>query len=55
MSVPYAKVALVHYGVMSKRVTTRGIDVNSLSARLLQGLLLLQSWTKYMRETLVFI
>ena len=41
MSIPYTKVTLIHYQTLSKKDTTWKIDVNILSARSLQGLLLL--------------
>ena len=41
MSIPYTKVTTIHYQTLSKNDTTRKIDVNNLSVRSLQGLLLL--------------
>ena len=40
-SIPYTKVALIHYQALFKKGTTWKIDVNNLSVRSLQGLLLL--------------
>ena len=40
-SIPYTKVTSVHYQTLSKNDTTWKIDVNNLSVRSLQGLLLL--------------
>ena len=40
-SIPYTKVTSIHYQTLSKKDTTWKIDVNNLSARSLQGLLLL--------------
>ena len=40
-SVPYTKVTSIRYQTLSKKHTTWKIDVNNLSVRLLQGLLLL--------------
>ena len=40
-SIPYTKVTSIHYQTLSKKCTTCNIDVNSLSVRSLQGLLLL--------------
>ena len=40
-SIPYTKVTSIHYQTLSKKDTTWKIDVNNLSVRLLQGLLLL--------------
>ena len=40
-SIPYTKVISIHYQTLSKKDTTRKIDVNNLSAWSLQGLLLL--------------
>ena len=40
-SISYTKVTLIHYQTLSKKDTTWKIDVNNLSVRLLQGLLLL--------------
>ena len=40
-SIPYTKVISVHYQTLSKKDTTWKIDVNNLSVRSLQGLLLL--------------
>ena len=39
-SIPYTKVTSVHYQILSKKDTTWKIDVNNLSVRSLQGLLL---------------
>ena len=41
MSIPYTKVELIHYHTLSKKDTIWKIDVNNLSVRSLQGLLLL--------------
>ena len=41
MSIPYTKVELIHYHTLSKKDTIWKIDVNDLSVRSLQGLLLL--------------
>ena len=41
MSIPYTKVTSIHYKTLSKKDTTWKIDVNNLSVRSLQGLLLL--------------
>ena len=41
MSIPYTKVELIHYHILSKKDTIWKIDVNNLSVRSLQGLLLL--------------
>ena len=41
MSIPYTKVELIHYHILSKKYTIWKIDVNNLSVRSLQGLLLL--------------
>ena len=40
-SMPYTKVTSIHYQTLSKKDTTWKIDINNLSVRLLQGLLLL--------------
>ena len=40
-SIPYTKVASIHYQALSKKSTTWKTDVNNLSTRSLQGLLLL--------------
>ena len=40
-SIPYTKVTSIHYQTLSKKDTTRKIDVNNLSIRSLQSLLLL--------------
>ena len=40
-SIPYTKVISIYYQTLSKKDTTRKIDVNNLSVRSLQGLLLL--------------
>ena len=40
-SIPYTKVTSIHYQTLSKKDTTWKIDVNNLSIRSLQGLLLL--------------
>ena len=40
-SIPYTKVTLIHYQTLSKTDTTWKTDVNNLSVRSLQGLLLL--------------
>ena len=40
-SIPYTKVTSIHYPTLSKKDTTWKIDVNNLSVRSLQGLLLL--------------
>ena len=40
-SIPYTKVTSIHYQTLSKKDTTWNIDVNNLSIRSLQGLLLL--------------
>ena len=40
-SIPYTKVTSIHYQTLSKKHTTWKIDVNNLSVRSLQGLLLL--------------
>ena len=40
-SILYTKVTLIHYQTLSKKSTTWKIDVNNLSARSLQELLLL--------------
>ena len=40
-SIPYTNVTLIHYETLSKKDTTWKIDVNKLSVRSLQGLLLL--------------
>ena len=40
-SIPHAKVTLIHYQTLSKKDSTRKIDVNNLSVRSFQGLLLL--------------
>ena len=40
-SIPYTKVTSIHYQKLSKKYTTWKIDVNNLSVRSLQGLLLL--------------
>ena len=40
-SIPYTKVTSVHYQTLSKKDTTWEIDMNNLSVRSLQGLLLL--------------
>ena len=39
--IPYTKVTLIHYQTLSKKDTTEKIEVNNLSIRSLQGLLLL--------------
>ena len=39
-SIPYTKVTLIHYHTLSKKDISWKIDLNSLSARSLQGLLL---------------
>ena len=39
--IPYTKVELIHYNTLSKKDTIWKIDVNNLSVRSLQGLLLL--------------
>ena len=41
MSIPYTKVELIHYHTLSKKNTIWKIDMNNLSVRSLQGLLLL--------------
>ena len=41
ISIPYTKVELIHYHTLSKKDTIWKIDVNNLSVRSLQGLLLL--------------
>ena len=41
MSIPYTKVELIHYHILSKKDTISKIDVNNPSVRSLQGLLLL--------------
>ena len=41
MSIPYTKVESIHYQTLSKKDTIWKIDVNNLSARSLQSLLLL--------------
>ena len=41
MLIPYTKVELIHYHTLSKKDTIWKIDVNNLSVRSLQGLLLL--------------
>ena len=41
MSIPYTTVTSIHYKTLSKKDTTWKIDVNNLSVRSLQGLLLL--------------
>ena len=40
-SIPYTKVESIHYQTLSKKDTIWKIDVNNLSVRSLQGLLLL--------------
>ena len=40
-SIPYTKVTSIHYQTLSKKDTTWKIDVNNLSVRSLQGLMLL--------------
>ena len=40
-SIPYTKVTSIHYQTLSKKDTTWKIDVNNISVRSLQGLLLL--------------
>ena len=40
-SIPYTKVTSIHYQTLSKKDTTWKIDVNNLSVRSMQGLLLL--------------
>ena len=40
-SIPYTKVTSIHYQTLSKKDTTWKIDVNNLSVRSLQGLLVL--------------
>ena len=40
-SIPYTKVTSIHYQTLSKKYTTWKIDVNNLSVRSLQGVLLL--------------
>ena len=40
-SIPHTKVTLIHYQTLSKKDTTWKIDINNLSVRSLQGLLLL--------------
>ena len=40
-SIPYTKVISIHYQTLSKKDTTWKIDMNNISVRLLQGLLLL--------------
>ena len=40
-SIPYNKVTSIHYETLSKKDTTWKIDVNNLSVRSLQGLLLI--------------
>ena len=40
-SIPYTKVTSIHYELLKKQDTTWKIDVNNLSVRSLQGLLLL--------------
>ena len=40
-SIPYTKVTSIHYQTLSKKDTTWNIDVNNLSIRSLQDLLLL--------------
>ena len=40
-SIPYTKVVLIHYHTLPKKDTIWKIDVNNLSVRSLQGLLLL--------------
>ena len=40
-SIPYTKVTSIHYQILSKKDTTWKIDVNNLSVRSLQGLLIL--------------
>ena len=39
-SIPYTKVTLIHYQTLSRNDTTWKIDLNNLSVRSLQGLLL---------------
>ena len=39
--IPYTKVTSIHYQTLSKKDTTWKIDVNNLSVRSMQGLLLL--------------
>ena len=41
MSIPYTKVELIHYHILSKKDNIWKIDMNNLSVRSLQGLLLL--------------
>ena len=41
MLIPYIKVELIQYHILSKKDTIWKIDVNNLSVRSLQGLLLL--------------
>ena len=41
MSIPYTMITSIHYQTLSKKDTTWKIDVNNLSVRSLQGLLLL--------------
>ena len=41
MSIPYTKVTSIHYESLKKKDTVSKIDVNNLSVRSLQGLLLL--------------
>ena len=41
MSIPYTKVTSIHYQTLSKKETTWKIDINNLSVRSLQRLLLL--------------
>ena len=40
-SIPYAKITSIHYQTLSKKDTTLKIDVNNLSVRSFQGLMLL--------------
>ena len=40
-SIPYTKITLIHYQTLSKKDTTWKTDINNLSSRSLQGLLLL--------------
>ena len=40
-SIPYTKVTSIHYPTLSKKDTSKKIDVSNLSVRSLQGLLLL--------------
>ena len=40
-SIPYTKVTSIHYQTLSKKDTNWKIDVNNLSVRSLQGLILL--------------